>query len=360
MNSHFTAIGASPGVAMGPAVVLESRQLVVTRRLVRPERIEAEIHRFHQTLLEARSELEEVKVKVEKKMGEKFSHLFDAHILILEDRLFADGTETMIRKDNVNAEWALRSVVRDLLDQFAAIDDPYLNERGGDLEDVYRRVLGHLTGDRSQTDLANMREDAIIVAHTLTPSDTAALNTQRVVGFVTEIGGRTSHTAILARAMGIPAVVGLEVVTNVANGGDIPYAERQCIELAEQTRAPSIRFFYQLDFKMVSPPGFRVRRRQVPEIFRLVVKYAGFPARANQQRAVVVTGQRKPGQEVGVGAESVFIIVLKTDQRCTRVHQDSLQVFRVQHSGPAVLHFSYVRRVIFPVFFAHESNPLVN
>jgi phosphotransferase system enzyme I (PtsI) len=221
VNAHFTAIGASPGVAMGPAVVLESRQLVVTRRQLRAERVEAEINRFHHTLVEARRELEEVRVKVEKKMGEKFSHLFDAHILILEDRLFADGTEAMIRQDKVNAEWALRSVVRELLDQFAAIDDPYLNERGGDLEDVYRRVLGHLTGDRSQTDLSNMREDAIIVAHTLTPSDTAALNTQRVVGFVTEIGGRTSHTAIIANALEIPAVVGLHGILDQVETGDL-------------------------------------------------------------------------------------------------------------------------------------------
>ena len=221
MNARLTGIGASPGVAMGPAVVLESRQLVVTRRHLRPERVEAEIGRFRQTLLESRQELEKVRVKVEKKMGEKFSHLFDAHILILEDRLFADGTESMIRQDKVNAEWALRSVVRELLDQFSAIDDPYLNERGGDLEDVYRRVLGHLTGDRSRTDLSSMREDAIIVAHTLTPSDTAALNTQRVVGFVTEIGGRTSHTAIIANALEIPAVVGLHGILDQVETGDL-------------------------------------------------------------------------------------------------------------------------------------------
>lgn len=221
MNSRFTGIGASPGIAMGPALVIESHQLMVNRRTLKPERGEAEVERFQLALLEARTELEALRVRVEEKMGEKLSHLFDAHILILDDGSFAAGTEEHIRREHVNAEWALRSVVKDLLAQFAAIEDPYLSERGGDLEDVYRRVLGHLTGDRSHPDLTSIREDAIIVAHTLTPSDTAALNTQRVVGFVTELGGRTSHTAIIANALEIPAVVGLHGILDQVETGDI-------------------------------------------------------------------------------------------------------------------------------------------
>ena len=237
MNARFTGIGASPGIAMGPALVLESHQLMVNRRMLKPDRVDAEVKRFQHAITEARQELEAVRVRVEAKMGEKLSHIFDAHILILDDGSFAAGTEDYIRRENVNAEWGLRSVVKDLLAQFAAIDDPYLNERGGDLEDVYRRVLGHLTGDRSHPDLSRIREDAIIVAHTLTPSDTAALNTQRVVGFVTEMGGRTSHTAIIANALEIPAVVGLHGILEQVETGDflVVDGERGTVLVAPNT-----------------------------------------------------------------------------------------------------------------------------
>jgi len=221
VNARFMGIGASPGIAMGPALVLESHQLMVNRRLVKLDRIDAEVKRLQDAIAQARKELEVLSVRVQEKMGEKLSHLFDAHILILDDSSFATGTEDYIRRECVNAEWGLRSVVKDLLEKFAGIDDPYLSERGGDLEDVYRRVLGHLTGDRSHPDLARIREDAIIVAHTLTPSDTVALNTQRVVGFITEIGGRTSHTAIIANALEIPAVVGLHGILDKVETGDL-------------------------------------------------------------------------------------------------------------------------------------------
>ncbi|TDI34524.1 MAG: phosphoenolpyruvate--protein phosphotransferase [Acidobacteria bacterium] len=221
MNAIFKGIGASPGIAMGSALVLESHHLMVNRRTLKPDRLEAEVKRFRHAITAARKELEILSLRVEEKMGEKLSHIFDAHILILDDRSFAAGTEEHIRREHVNAEWGVRTVVKDLLAQFAAIDDPYLNERGGDLEDVYRRVLGHLTGDRSHPDLSRIREDAIIVAHTLTPSDTAALNTQSVVGFVTELGGRTSHTAIIANALEIPAVVGLHGLLEKVETGDL-------------------------------------------------------------------------------------------------------------------------------------------
>lgn len=220
MNPGFQGIGASPGVAIGPALVLESRNLVVAKRKLRPARMEPEIERFRAALRAARDELEDLRQRVQKKMGEKFSHLFDAHIMILDDRSFAEDTENQIRQQNVNAEWGLKTVVRSLLEQFAAIHDPYLSERGGDLEDVYRRVLGHLTGDQAHLDLSHIREDAIIVAHTLTPTDTATLNTQHVVGFITEVGGRTSHTAIIANALEIPAVVGLHGILQQVETGD--------------------------------------------------------------------------------------------------------------------------------------------
>ncbi len=218
---RLQGIGASPGIVMGPALVLEARQTHVTRREVEPGRRDAEERRFKAAVEAARQDLRQVRIKVEEKLGSSFTQIFDAHLLILNDRAFVADTERLIREKGDNAEWALKTVVDLLLAVFSSIEDPYLSQRGGDLEDVYRRVLGHLTGHKTHHDLSRMQDDAIIVAHTLTPSDTAQLNTDRVIGFVTEIGGRTSHTAIIANALEIPAVVGLHGITEATASGDL-------------------------------------------------------------------------------------------------------------------------------------------
>ena len=218
---HLDGIGASPGIVMGPALVLQAREFKVVHRDLAVDRRDAEVLRFRKAVTEARDDLEVLRIKVEEKLGEKFTHLFDAHLLILDDRSFTAETERRITEEGENAEWALKTVVDRLLEVFASIEDAYLSERGGDVEDVYRRLLNHLGGHAKNLDLSAIEDEAIIVAHTLTPSDTALLNTQKVVGFVTEMGGRTSHTAIIANALEIPAVVGLHEITRHVETGDL-------------------------------------------------------------------------------------------------------------------------------------------
>jgi phosphotransferase system enzyme I (PtsI) len=218
---RFDGIGASSGIVMGAAMVLETRDFQVSRRQVPEEKRPDEVKRFREAIRDTRTDLTAVRQRVHDKLGEKFSHLFDAHLLILDDGSFVDDTERRILEEGDNAEWALKKVVDHLLELFASIEDAYLSERGGDVEDVYHRTLGHLLGRRSHPDLSRMEDDAIIVAHTLTPSDTALLNTERVIGFVTEMGGRTSHTAIMANALEIPAVVGLHGISGSVETGDL-------------------------------------------------------------------------------------------------------------------------------------------
>ncbi|MFQ5669915.1 MAG: phosphoenolpyruvate--protein phosphotransferase [Acidobacteriota bacterium] len=248
---QFEGIGASPGIAMGRALVLESHEPQIPEHLVPVSKRTEEIKRFRRAISSSRKDLIALRKKVKETLGKKFTYLFDAHLLVLEDHTLVDDTEALVRKKGMNAEQALKQVVNRLLDVFASIEDRYLSERGGDLEDIYRRVQGHLTGRRNYPDLALMKEDAIIVARTLTPSDTALLNTERVIGFITEMGGRTSHTAIIANALEIPAVVGLHQITSAVETGDLLVVdgERGTVlvnpDLAERETATEARTAYR-------------------------------------------------------------------------------------------------------------------
>jgi phosphotransferase system enzyme I (PtsI) len=221
MSRTFQGIGASPGVAIGRAFVLETREFRLSRRHVAKEARRAEVGRLRKALAASRREIEGLREKIEERLGRGLSHVFDAHLLILKDRTFVKPTESLILEKGENAEWALREVVQELLEVFSTIQDPHIRARGGDIEDVYRRVQGHLTGSAPHLDAAALPEDTLIVAPTLTPSDTALLNTDRITGFVTEIGGRTSHTAIIANALEIPAVVGIHGITSQIETGDL-------------------------------------------------------------------------------------------------------------------------------------------
>ncbi|MFQ5720440.1 MAG: phosphoenolpyruvate-utilizing N-terminal domain-containing protein, partial [Acidobacteriota bacterium] len=221
MRIRLDGIGASPGIVVAPARVLQAREVRVIERQIEPDEREAEVERLACAVEGAREELHRLRDEVGEKLGEKFSHLFDAHVLILDDRAFTAETAQRIREQGENAEWALKTVVRRLLDVFASIEDAHLSERGGDVEDVYQRLLNHLAGSCQPRDMPSMDRESIVVARGLSPSDTALLNRDKVVGFVTEMGGRTSHTAIIANALEIPAVVGVPDVMHHVKTGDL-------------------------------------------------------------------------------------------------------------------------------------------
>ncbi|AEH45043.1 phosphoenolpyruvate-protein phosphotransferase [Thermodesulfatator indicus DSM 15286] len=214
---RLKGIGVSPGIAIGPAFILLTGRLKIARKVLRPEQIEKEIVRFRKALATAVRDLEEVKRHIPPEMTQPLS-IIDAHILMLKDPSLIKETEEFIRRYYANAEWALRKVLDKYQKIFSSIDDFYLKERVYDLEHLIERVILALKGKNENFDL---EEPAIVVARDLSPADTARLKPETTYAFVTEMGSRTSHTAIVARSLGIPAVVAVSDLMNEVSPDDL-------------------------------------------------------------------------------------------------------------------------------------------
>ena len=206
-------IGVSPGIVIGKVFLLDSEDVVIPKRQISESQVSKEIAKFKDALTQARSEILRIQKKISDEIGAKHSDIFNAHLLILEDRALIEEIINRLKKDKVNVEYAFSEVFKKYNQIFSRIDDEYLKERISDITDVGKRVLRHLLGRQRRT-LANLAIERIVVAYDLSPSDTALMRKEKVIGFITEIGGRTSHTAIMARALEIPAVVGLGNIRN--------------------------------------------------------------------------------------------------------------------------------------------------
>src|SRR5262245_2060541 len=214
-------IPVSAGVAIGPALVLDTEWYRIPQRHVEPPQVEAEVRRLHSALRAAAEVSRNHERTIRDRLGRQYAAIFEAHALLVEDPALIGEVETYIRKERYAAEYALSRVMR----QYAkALEDignsSALSARVSDLYDIERSVLGHLLGQRREQ-LTHLKEPVIVLAHDLTPSETAMLDPKMVHAFATEAGGRASHTAIMAGALEIPAVVGLgDFVTDVS-GGDL-------------------------------------------------------------------------------------------------------------------------------------------
>jgi phosphoenolpyruvate-protein phosphotransferase (PTS system enzyme I) len=216
----FRGIAVSAGVCRGKILVLHRTRHVITRREVPNHEIEAEVKRFEQSLVKTRQQITEVQRRVVASMSAAEADIFDAHLLMLEDRVLIEEVIRAVREQKVNAEFAFHSVSERYVAALADVDDEYLRERAADLRDLAGRVLDNLLEVKDAFDLRHLTEPCILVAHDLSPSTTAQLDKQFVLGFATDIGGKTSHTAIMARSLDIPAVVGLQTVSDELETGD--------------------------------------------------------------------------------------------------------------------------------------------
>lgn len=214
-------IGVSGGIAIARALVLEGENLAIFRLDLDAEGAGREEARLRRALRSACRQLLRLRDRVRNEAGETYGRVFEAQILILRDPALLEETVALIRRERVNAEWAFRTVVGRYTQVFAQLGDPDLRERGTDIEDVEARVQGILTGSKRHHDLGELNEDAIVVSAALSPSDAASLNRARVVGLAIEGGGPTSHTAIIAGALGIPAVAGLRDASTLLRTGDL-------------------------------------------------------------------------------------------------------------------------------------------
>ncbi len=211
-------IATSAGIAIGKAYYLGKEELTVPKRKIAYNEITVEIYRLEEALIETRKELSSLQRKVAEELGFGQAKIFEAHLLVLEDRILIEDVIEQIKSKRLNVEFAFMESIKKYKEAFLKLDDEYLRERVIDIEDISRRVMRKLLKKESGP-LFNPKEKVIIVAHDLSPSQTATLPKEKILGMVTDIGGRTSHTAILARALGIPAVVGLEVATRYIKPG---------------------------------------------------------------------------------------------------------------------------------------------
>jgi phosphotransferase system enzyme I (PtsI) len=213
-------IAVSPGVAVSPAIVMDSEEVVILRRLIEPAEVAGEVARLEAAVEKSVQELTELREKVAETVGEQLGAIFDVHQSILNSAPLREEILNLIRHEHYGPEYAVSTVLRGYGKKFLAMKDEYLADRVQDVHDIERRVLRHLIGERRQQ-LVNLTSPHILVAHDLTPSQTASLDRSKILGFATDVGGRTSHTAIVARAMNIPAIVGLETITGEIAGGDL-------------------------------------------------------------------------------------------------------------------------------------------
>lgn len=221
-NELLKGIGVSSGVAIGQVVLIErSTTTVYPQRTLDPEEVSGEIARFESAVQQAAKQLEDIRKTIQPGHPlESHRYILDTHMLLLEDKMFFHGTQEAIKTKRKNAEWALSEIIENIKSAFDTIEDEYLRERATDVHFIGERVLRILMGQSEYHRIHQVPPNGIIVAHDLSPADTAQIHGEGVLGFATEMGGRTSHTAIMARSLKLPAVTGLDHFTRKVQSGD--------------------------------------------------------------------------------------------------------------------------------------------
>jgi len=305
INKFIQGIGASPGIIIGKAYLIERSKVRLPQKGIHRDQVEEEVKRFLKAIQESRNQLMEIKEKILDPEVRRHSFILDVHLMILDDQMLIQDTVDTIRKKKVNAEWALDLTLEKLDTAFEAIEDEYLKERRSDLHYVSERIFRTLLG-KKHDDITRIKGKVIVVAHDLSPADTLQMNLKHVAGFITDIGGKVSHTAILSRSLGIPAVVGLKVATSLINGGDLLIIDGETGEVVINATEEVSQAFVE-------------RKRRTKSLEREVLKYASLPAetrdgvrirlQANIEMVEEVSSAKMHGAE-GIGLYRTEILYL--------------------------------------------------
>ena len=305
INKFIQGIGASPGIIIGKAYLIERSKVRLPQKGIHRDQVEEEVKRFLKAIQESRNQLMEIKEKILDLEVRRHSFILDVHLMILDDQMLIQDTVDTIRKKKVNAEWALDLTLEKLDTAFEAIEDEYLKERRSDLHYVSERIFRTLLG-KKHDDITRIKGKVIVVAHDLSPADTLQMNLKHVAGFITDIGGKVSHTAILSRSLGIPAVVGLKVATSLINGGDLLIIDGETGEVVINATEEVSQAFVE-------------RKRRTKSLEREVLKYASLPAetrdgvrirlQANIEMVEEVSSAKMHGAE-GIGLYRTEILYL--------------------------------------------------
>ncbi len=330
INKFIQGIGASPGIIIGKAYLVERFKVRLPQNRIDRKQAGEEVKRFLNAIEVSKNQLTEIKEKILDPQVRKHSFILDVHLMILNDEMLLQDTIDTIRKKKVNAEWALDLTLEKLDAAFKAIEDEYLRERRSDLHYVAARIFRNLLG-KKHDDIAKIKGKVIIVAHDLSPADTLQMNLNHVAGFITDIGGKVSHTAILSRSLGIPAVVGLEVATSLVNGGDRLLIDGETGQVVINPTEEVSQSFLE-------------RRRRVRSVEREILKYASLPAetrdgvrirlQANIEMVEEVASAKMHGAE-GIGLYRTEILYLNRKDLPTE--EEHFQTYRrlVENIHPA-------------------------
>ncbi len=217
-------IGVSRGIGIGKAIILDRKIISVPHYSIKEANVKKELKRFRAAISKTKKEIKEIKFNVEKTISQDVLFILDAHIMLLEDKTFLKRCTNIIKKEKINAEWAIEKAIQEIKESFEKIRDEYIRERWQDVEHVFTRVLKNFRDVKLQR---KMPLQGIIIASDLSPADTAQFRKDYIFGIATDMGTKTSHTAILAKALNIPAVVGLGKITTVIEPGDTVIVDGQ-------------------------------------------------------------------------------------------------------------------------------------
>jgi phosphotransferase system enzyme I (PtsI) len=330
INKFIQGIGASPGIIIGKAYLVERFKVRLPQKRIDSAQVEEEVKRFLNAIEVSRDQLTEIKEKILDPQVRKHSFILDVYLMILNDEMLLQDTVDTIREKKVNAEWALDFTLEKLDTAFKAIEDEYLRERRSDLHYVAARIFRNLLG-KKEDDITKIKGKVIVVAHDLSPADTLQMNLKHIAGFITDIGGKVSHTAILSRSLGIPAVVGLEVATSLINGGDLLIIDGETGEVAINPTEEVSQSFLE-------------RKRRTKSIDREILKYASLPAetrdgvrvrlQANIEMVEEISSAKMHGAE-GIGLYRTEILYLNRKDLPTE--EEHFQTYRrmVENIYPA-------------------------
>ncbi|MEP7274071.1 MAG: phosphoenolpyruvate--protein phosphotransferase, partial [Acidobacteriota bacterium] len=239
----------------------------IVRRYLPAGEVEVEVERFRNAVSLSQHQLQEAKERLREALGDEQAYILEAHLLMLQDRGLGRQIEGFIRDNRANSEWAVREIANRLLEVYSHIADSYLRERGNDIEDVARRLIKILSGTQTR-DLSQLASDAVIVADHLLPSVAAELDPNKVLGFVTSVGGSTSHTAIIARSLGIPAVVGLRAITSRVQADETMVIDGTTGIVVLRPSPETMRFYNEQRLREQQQQQFDLEERELPSVTR--------------------------------------------------------------------------------------------
>jgi phosphoenolpyruvate-protein phosphotransferase (PTS system enzyme I) len=266
-EERLEGIGVCQGVAIGRAFLVDDPRGRVMRVALPAEELDHEVERFRAALQQAQNQLREARERLQAALGEEHSFIFDAHLLMLEDEHLALQIENFIRENHANAEWAVRDVTNHLIELYAQVADEYLRERSSDVADIAHRLIKVLSGTKAR-ELNLLANNSIVVADDLLPSAAAELDTDRVLGFVTNAGGSASHTSIIARSLNIPSVVGLRDITARARSGETIIVDGTTGTVILRPSPETLRFYTEQQELQKQQQLTYIEERELPAITR--------------------------------------------------------------------------------------------